>query len=147
MPCLSCGEKTTWKLVPPPPRPPRVQQDPRPRRVLVIDDDPQTLRILEIMLRPDRYAVETASSADEAVQKLQTADFDVIVSDIRMPEFDGRSLYRFFMVYLPAYAQRVIFLTGDQSEKTTRFLQECGRPWLLKPIHLPELESRIREIG
>ncbi|MBI1956343.1 MAG: response regulator [Acidobacteria bacterium] len=146
MPCLSCNAETPWKLVPPPRRELRVRRDPSPRRVLVIDDDWETLRILEIMLRPEHYAVVTASCADEAIQKLQTADFDVIVSDIRMPEFDGRSLYRFLLVYLPHYARRVVFLTGDQSEKTARFLQECGRPWLLKPINLPELESRIREI-
>ena len=147
LPCRSCEAKESWKLVPPLRREPRVRRDPRPRRVLVIDDDQDTLRILEILLRPEKYTVVTAACADEAIQKLQTTDFDVIVSDIRMPEFDGRSLFRFLIIYLPHYAQRVLFLTRDQSEKTSRFLQECGCPWLLKPINLPELESRIREIG
>ncbi|MBI4442551.1 MAG: response regulator [Acidobacteria bacterium] len=147
IPCASCEEKTSWKLIPPPRREPRVRRDQSPRRVLAIDDDRDTLRILELILRPGEYSVVTAASADEAIEKLQSTDFDVIVSDIRMPEFDGRSLYRFLLVYVPYYAQKVLFLTGDQSEKTTRFLQECGRPWMLKPINLHELESRIREIG
>ena len=131
--------------------PPRGEPQPRregtPRRLLVIDDDRHTLQVLQMMLRSDDYTVETANSADQAVQKLQSSDFDVILSDIRMPGFDGRSLYRFLTVYLPSYTDKVVFLTADQSEKTLRFLQESRCPYLFKPIDLPQLHSRIREIG
>ncbi|MCH7979245.1 MAG: response regulator [Acidobacteria bacterium] len=145
--CMPCREITSWKLLPPPRRKPRVRRDPRPRRVLLIDDDRNLLRILQLMLRPEHYKVITAVSADEAVRNLQTADFDVIVSDIHMPGFDGRNLYRFLIAYLPGYTDKVLFLTGDQSEKTLRFLKDTGCPYLFKPVSMHELQSRIREVG
>ncbi len=145
--CSSCSDTTDWKLVVPPRPPPKVRRDTRPRRLLVIDDDRNTLQVLQMMLRSKEYLVESALSADEAIQKLQTADFDAIVSDIRMPGFDGQSLFRFLAVYLPSYTGKVVFLTGDQSEKTLRFLKECGCPYTFKPIDLRQLESCIRQVS
>jgi len=144
--CKHCGKTTTWKLVLSPGLEPRLRGQRTPGHVLLIDDDPDTLRVLQMVLRSKEYTVHAALSADEAVQKLQTADFDVIVSDIMMPGFDGRNLYRFLLVYLPGCAQRVIFLTGDKSERTLHFLKECGRPYLFKPVGLHELQSCIREM-
>ncbi|MGH9787011.1 MAG: response regulator [Terriglobia bacterium] len=115
--------------------------------MLVIDDDPGTLRVLQIMLRPEQYHVVTADSANQALERLQTEDYDVIVSDIRMPGFDGRSLYRFLAVFLPEYINKVVFLTGDQSEKTLSFLRESNCPYTFKPIQIKELQDRIREVG
>lgn len=145
--CAKCRHRTVWRLVLPPRPEPQVRRDAGPRRVLIIDDDPHTLRILQYMLRPQDYHVVTAVSAEEALAQLQISDFDVIVSDMRMPSFDGQSLFRFLAAFLPTYASKVIFLTGDQSEKTLRFLDECGCPYTFKPIDLAELQSLIREVG
>jgi len=147
VPCQPCREVTPWKLVLPRRREPKTRREPKPRRLLLIDDDRNTLQVLQLMLRTGDYVVETAISADEAVQRLQSSDYDVIVSDIRMPGFDGRSLYRFLAVYLPSYTDKVLFLTADKSDKTIRFLQESGCPYMFKPVDLKELQSRIREVG
>lgn len=147
IPCQRCGETTLWKLVLPPRRETPPQPATGPRRLLLIDDDLDTLRIIQIMLRPESYHVVTAESADQAIQSLQSEDFDVIVSDIRMPGFDGRSLYRFLACFLPQYTSKVVFLTGDHSEKTLRFLKECNCPYTFKPLQLHELQERIREIA
>ena len=88
--CEQCGQETSWKLALPRRREPQPRRESAPRRLLVIDDDRHTLQVLQMMLRSDDYVVETAISADQAVQKLQAADFDAIVSDIRMPGF-GRA--------------------------------------------------------
>lgn len=100
-----------------------------------------------MMLVPEHYNVIAAASADEAIENLQISDFDVIVSDICMPGFDGRNLYRFLIAYLPSYTDKVLFLTGDRSEKTLRFLKESGCPYLFKPFDMHQLQSRIREVG
>ena len=147
IPCARCGEPTLWKLVLPPRQEPQSRTSKRPRRLLLIDDDPDTLRILQIMLRPEQYHVVTADSANQAIERLQAEDFDVIVSDILMPGFDGRSLYRFLACFLPEYVGKVVFLTGDHSEKTLRFLKESNCPYSFKPLQLHELYERIREIG
>jgi CheY-like chemotaxis protein len=147
VPCQKCGEATLWNLVLPAPVEPVTRTSRRHRRVLLIDDDADTLRILQLMLRPDQYRVVTAESANQALERLQNEDFDVIVSDIRMPGFDGRSLFRFLALFLPEYVSRVVFLTGDHSDKTLQFLRESNCPYTFKPIQIPELQERIREIA
>ena len=146
IPCPRCGQLTLWKLVLPPRQEPQFRTSKR-RRLLLIDDDPDTLRILQIMLRPELYHVVTADSANAAIERLQAEDFDVIVSDIRMPGFDGRSLYRFLACFLPEYVGKVVFLTGDRSEKTLRFLRESNCPYSFKPLQLNELYEKIQEVG
>ena len=144
--CSVCKKETSWKLALPPRLPRGKRTDDRPPRLLIVDDDRNTLQVLQMMLGSRRYAVEPAVNADEAVNKLQTADFDAIISDIRMPGFDGPSLFRFLAVYLPQYTSRVVFLTGDQSERTLRFLRDCGCPYTFKPIDLKKLEDCIGQV-
>ena len=146
MPCPQCIEPTVWKLVIPPRPEPVAKSKKHRRRVLVIDDDADTLRILQIMLRPNEYNVVTAESANRAIELLQTEDFEVIVSDICMPGFDGRSLFRFLALFLPDYVSKVVFLTGDRSDKTVQFLRESNCPYSFKPIHIPEFLGKIKEI-
>jgi CheY-like chemotaxis protein len=147
MPCPQCDEPTVWKLVIPPRPAPAPKSQKHRRRVLLIDDDVDTLRILQIMLLPDKYSVVTAESANRAIELLQTEDFEVIVSDICMPGFDGRSLFRFLALFLPDYVSKIVFLTGDHSDKTMKFLRESNCPYSFKPIHIPELKEKIQEIG
>lgn len=144
--CDHCHEKKYLKLVPPQRLSLGVRNQNAQRSVLAIDDDPATLRILQLMLQPSKYKVETAISADQAIEKLQEQPFDVIISDIKMPNFDGKTLYRFLLVFLPEYAQKTVFLTGDRSENTLTFLRECGCPWTIKPIELQKLEDCIQQI-
>jgi PAS domain S-box-containing protein len=63
-------------------------------RVLVVDDDPDTLQILGVVLAEARANVQTASSAAEALEMLQWCQADVLVSDLGMPNEDGYSLIR-----------------------------------------------------
>ena len=59
------------------------------KRVLVIDDDPDVLESLGILVTEIGYAVETAVSGAEALGKLEQAEFDLILTDFQMPGMDG----------------------------------------------------------
>jgi len=61
----------------------------RQPRILVVDDTPRNIRVLEAMLTPRRYAVTTASSAAEALLKMTTEPPDLVLTDVVMPEMDG----------------------------------------------------------
>jgi two-component system, response regulator, stage 0 sporulation protein F len=61
-------------------------------RILVVDDDPCFLRILSRILTNENFQVTTTTDACEAVESLGTMPFDLIISDLRMPECDGLSL-------------------------------------------------------
>lgn len=58
-------------------------------RILVVEDDPLMLSALEILLEDEGYDVTTASSGMEAIAKAKEANFDLVVSDVRMAEMDG----------------------------------------------------------
>src|SRR6185503_14241413 len=60
-------------------------------RVLVVDDDPDTLQILSVMLAETKASVQVASSVGEALQVLEWYTPDVLVSDLAMPDEDGYS--------------------------------------------------------
>lgn len=61
-------------------------------RVLLVDDDPDTLQILSVMLEESKVNVQTASSVSEALEVLEWYEPDVLVSDLAMPGEDGYSL-------------------------------------------------------
>ena len=144
--CEKCLGTTVWKLALPPKGEARERTTSASRRVLVIDDDEVTRRFVQLALKPEGHFVYVAGDADKALQMLQREDFDVIVADIRMPDFDGKNLFRFLAVHLPHYVHRVLFLTADQSDKTLLFLRESGCPYRFKPVEMQELRSLIREV-
>jgi len=115
-------------------------------RVLLIDDDEDILLVIGKALSSEQYDLETATSARKAVQLLARGDYDVILSDIRMPDFDGKQLFEFLDEHLPESKERVIFLTGDiGNPKTLEFLQQVKRPYLAKPVDLPRLLELVRQ--
>jgi len=114
-------------------------------RVLLIDDDEAILNILQKALSRERFDLVAANSAREAITLLARGNYDVIVSDIRMPEFDGKELFRFLDRHMPELKEKVIFLTGDTGNPDTmQFLEEMQRPYLTKPIDMPALIELVR---
>ena len=60
-----------------------------PRRILVVDDEENFRHILSVILKKERYEVETASNGEEALQRISNSTFDQVLCDIRMPGMDG----------------------------------------------------------
>lgn len=74
---------------------------PRGRRVLVVDDEPLIARLLAEILTGDGHEVVTAPNGAVALEKLQEGVFDLILSDMWMPELDGFALYRELQKHQP----------------------------------------------
>jgi CheY-like chemotaxis protein len=118
-----------------------------PTTVLVIDDEPSIVRGLTWLLHREGYRVETASNGRHALAHLQRQNFDVILTDLRMPELDGRALYAVLQQQYPTLCQRVIFLTGASDEADIRaFLAQGGQLWLRKPYALAALRRTIQQV-
>jgi CheY-like chemotaxis protein len=116
-------------------------------RALVIEDDPEARAVLSKALAAARFDVVSAGDGQEALRILAREDFAVILSDIRMPELDGRKLFEFLDQNLPEARGRVIFITGDASNPETRdFLEATGQPYLPKPVELPLLHVLLDSI-
>ena len=73
----------------------RYEPDPRLKglRILVADDDPGISRTLQEMLEADGCIVETAENGEQALEALEKSRFDLLLSDVVMPQMDGHELY------------------------------------------------------
>ncbi len=122
------------------------EQAPRQQRaILVVDDEPGILKTLKMILSADGHQVETATDGVVALQKLQVRAYDVILSDVRMPQLDGPGLYREIEHLYPGIEQRIIFLTGDLLNLQTKaFLEETEAPYLSKPIVVEEVRKAVQ---
>jgi CheY-like chemotaxis protein len=115
------------------------------RVVLIIDDEPEILELLVDVLRSDGHETETASSGASAMEKLRERTFDLVLSDVRMPELDGAGLYRELERIDPNLTSRFVFMTGDSlSAETRQFIERVGALSLSKPFSPDEVRRVVR---
>jgi PAS domain S-box-containing protein len=106
-----------------------------PRRILIVDDEAEIRETLAEILSGAQHNVATAGSGREALERMAAEHYDVILTDIRMPDLDGRTLYREIERRWPEQASRVVFVTGDSlASALHEFARECGRPVIEKPF-------------
>lgn len=110
--------------------------------VLVVDDDPLILTVVDLMVRHMGHTARTASDATVALDLMADAPADLIVSDIRMPGMDGLALARLVRKDYPSIP--IILMTGYLSEYSSGSASEIGVHGILKkPFKSAELVSAI----
>ena len=113
------------------------------RAILVVDDEAEIRDALAEILAGARHRVVAVGSGREALARMAAEHYDVILTDIRMPDLDGRALYQEIQRRWPGQAGRVAFVTGDTLASALReFVSESGRPVIEKPF----LPSEVRRI-
>jgi len=132
---------------------PAAAADVRPlRRVLIIDDEPEIAGMLSEILARDGFLCDVAGSGRAARAKLQSAGADTsyhaVLCDLRMPEEDGSTLFRWLEEAHPDLARRTVFVTGDTlGPATGRFLADSGRPVIEKPFVPAEIRRLVGALG
>jgi two-component system NtrC family sensor kinase len=117
-------------------------------RVLVVDDEAEIREALNQILTEARHRVVTASSGREALERLARERYDVILTDIRMPDVDGRALYQLIEQRWPERAARVAFVTGDTLTSALRdFAAASGRPVIEKPFLPVDVRRVVAELA
>src|SRR4051812_14765993 len=88
------------------------------KRILFVDDEAAVLKALELSLRKERkrWDMEFVVSGREALTRLQTQRYDIVISDMRMPVMSGAQLLTHVMHEFPATIR--LMLTGDADPKT-----------------------------
>lgn len=141
------------------PRDPRTQgrpeqQPPRPTpargtlTVLLVDDEPGLRKAVARYLNRKGIQVRTVADGGEALRVVRTEDFDVIVSDIRMPGVGGREFLAGLRRDRPDLVSRLLFSSGDTAAPdTAALLRESGVPSIVKPFDFARLEQVIRDIA
>jgi len=109
-------------------------------RILVIDDEPNIQNVLAQSLRRRGYTVDIACNGADGLVHLSKASYNIILCDIRMPGLDGLEFYRQVQAKDKKIAQKIIFITGDTADESTRkFIEENLVKCLRKPFELADL--------
>lgn len=115
-------------------------------RILVVDDTPQNLRLIELYLRETEFEVFTANSGIDAIEQSMRSSFDLILLDVVMPGIDGFEVCRRLKndprtAFIP-----VIFVTGSMGDESSKLAayQLGAVDYIQKPVNRQELVARIR---
>ena len=124
------------------------EQAARSLSILVVDDEESIRRSLVRYLERRGHTVQVASSGTEALQRIhETADraaFDVILTDLRMPELGGDQLYRLLRERGDGLERRLVFVTGDSATSGAHeFLDSTGQPVVMKPFALEDIADVV----
>jgi CheY-like chemotaxis protein len=127
--------------------------DPAPRdalrtgRALVVDDEAELAETLAELLQAKGWATRVATCGEDAIALLREQDFDLLLTDVRMPGIDGPALYRWLVLNRPALAGRTGFLTGDTlGPHAGAFLADVGRPFAEKPLSAAAIDRLVAEV-
>ena len=118
------------------------------RNVLVVDDEPEIRDALTEVLTRAQHRVVNASSGREALLQIAAESFDVILTDMRMPDIDGRALFEEIARRFPAQAQQIVFVTGDTlTPRLKDFAAQSGCPVIEKPFLPSDVRRIVEEIA
>ncbi|HTS70747.1 MAG TPA: response regulator [Terriglobia bacterium] len=112
-------------------------------RILIIDDDPHFLRVLQRILAGEKFTVSTTSNPCDALGFLRSGNFDLIICDLRMPDCDGLNLLQ--AIRSGGSEVPVIILTAYGEVDTYLEAMNAGATeYLNKPIKSEELIQVVR---
>jgi two-component system, cell cycle response regulator len=121
--------------------------DERPQRILVVDDHPDNVEIIDARLSSRGYRIDSASNGEEALAKVRESPPHLILLDVMMPLLDGFEVCRRIkrdssLPFIP-----IILVTArGETEDKVEGLDAGADDYLTKPIVFPELEARVRSM-
>lgn len=117
------------------------------QRVLVVDDEESVLRMLQRLLGELGHQTTVVSDVDSALRALATRPYDLVITDLRMPQKSGFDLSEEIRRLYPHLAERIIFISGDtlSTLKPHQKEQLHGR-LLSKPFSIPQLAELLRNL-
>lgn len=117
------------------------------KRILVIDDDPDVVEVVESWLKTSGYEVYTAYSGKEGLQKCKLLRPDAVILDIIMPEMDGSSVAEEIKDDPGTSDIPIIFLTGAvKSSEVPKSHIVGGQYFIAKPFNGEDLLTMLRQI-
>lgn len=113
-------------------------------KILVVDDEPIVGERLKAFIEKDGHQVETFSDPVEALRRLETEDFDIVISDIRMGEIHGIQVME--KVFEKGRDVMVIMITGYATLELAReSLTKGAFDFIAKPFKLREIRKTIQK--
>ncbi len=115
----------------------------RPENILIVDDELRMCESLKELLSGAGYAVTTSQSALDGIEKVKAGNFDLVITDIKMPKITGLQLLKSIKSIDPEIV--VILMTGYASiESALEAIKEGAFEYHLKPVEFSQLEISIK---
>ncbi|MEL7304403.1 MAG: response regulator [Myxococcota bacterium] len=115
------------------------------KNLLLVDNDPKSLRVMEVSLRKNGFSVTTAVNGVDALEKVRISQPELILSDTKMPEMDGFQFCRELKHDHRLSGIPFIFLTAEKSvDHKIKGLELGVDDYLTKPIYIKEIVTRIK---
>ncbi len=116
-------------------------------RILVVDDEERNLRLIEAMLFPLGYDLEFASDGQQALEKAQSEQVDLILLDVMMPKMDGFTVARKLKSDPDTQIIPIVMVTALQSvEDRVKALEAGADDFLNKPVDKTEIRVRVSSL-
>ncbi|MEJ2495159.1 MAG: sigma-54 dependent transcriptional regulator [Ignavibacteriaceae bacterium] len=107
-------------------------------KILIVDDNPEVLKLIANILETNEYEVETVSRGESAIKKLDSNDYDMVLTDLMMPDIDGMQV----LEHVKSRASRTmcIILTGHGTIKSSvKAIKRGAFDYITKPVSPSEL--------
>jgi signal transduction histidine kinase len=116
------------------------------RRILVVDDEKETRELLlKALTRLSNFQVELAEDGEEALKKIEQENFDLVLTDLKMPKMDGLQLAAEIAKSKPEIL--TILMTGHGTiDSALEALKQGASDYLMKPLNLEEMIVRLRKV-
>ncbi len=119
----------------------------RGRHALVVDDEPSIVDLVTTLLRQRGWQVDVAAGGRSALERLRDGRYDLIVTDVRMPDGSGEELYRVATSHQQDLVGRFVFITGDTvNAEAWRFLETTRAPVIEKPFTAQTLLQAVERV-
>jgi PAS domain S-box-containing protein len=116
-------------------------------RILVVDDEMLIRRLLTRILTKEGHNVDCVDNSIDALEKIRSERYNLILLDIMMPGMSGITLYENIKNIAMSLAQRIIFITGDvMGNETQKFLARTKAKYFTKPFETDKLRKEINRI-
>jgi two-component system response regulator PilR (NtrC family) len=116
-----------------------------PAKILVVDDEKTIRDSLKMVLDEEGFITSTAADGEEALRKINEEEFDVVITDIKMPKFDGMQLLESSAKLSPGTF--FIIMTAYASVKSAvDALRQGAYDYLIKPVEFDDLIIRVKRL-
>jgi len=115
----------------------------KPSNILVIDDERSQREIMALILRSEKYEVDLASTAKEAINKFQTGEYDVVLTDLKLPDTEGLGIVQKIFQLNPL-ASLIIMTAHGSIDSAVEAMKLGALDYITKPLEREELLIAVK---